>query len=158
MSLSPGRPPELFSPAAEPDASFQRQPGSFAAAYWRDVGRKIEIAVSCIKEATVKVLYGEPVGNLIARHLGGFIASFIATARGAVVGPINFSVGFIARPVGRRSFIARLLPLAIGPVPQRPTARAAPPAARTPVPPTRAPRPAPATPTLTACSGVTQSF
>ena len=39
-----------------------------------------------------------------------------------------------------------------------PAARAAPQAARTPVPPTRAPRPAPATPTLTACSGVTQSF
>ena len=39
-----------------------------------------------------------------------------------------------------------------------PDARAAPPAARTPVPPTRAPRPAPATSTLTACSGVTQSF
>jgi hypothetical protein len=39
-----------------------------------------------------------------------------------------------------------------------PAARAAPPAARTPVPPTRAPRPAPATPTFTACSGVTQSF
>ena len=39
-----------------------------------------------------------------------------------------------------------------------PAARAAPPAARKPVPPTRVPRPAPATPTLTACSGVTQSF
>jgi len=39
-----------------------------------------------------------------------------------------------------------------------PAARAAPLAARTPVPPTRAPRPAPATQTLTACSGVTQSF
>jgi len=35
MRLAPGRPPELFNPAAELDASFQRQPGSFAAASYQ---------------------------------------------------------------------------------------------------------------------------
>jgi hypothetical protein len=75
--------------------------------------------------------YGAPVGDLIARHLGGFVArhldrrgfvaGFVAQAAGAAIGPANFVAGFVAR----------LLPLAIGPVLRRPVGVLARPAALT---------------------------